>query len=217
MAVSTITLGTQTVTLVSFPTAPGLKGYAFTLEDKVGVVTSAFTGQMQAQQWPGADMWGATLTIAPQRGADADDWVSFLMELRGMANSFQLGDVTKATPRGSAAGTPLVDNTGLGGNLAMNQALTTKGWTANAVGVLRRGDQIQVGYRLYACLEDVSADLNGNATIPVWPSLRELPTDSSPIVTANSQGLWRLAKNERAYSRDITLLTRISIPIQEYR
>jgi hypothetical protein len=218
LATSTITVGGQPVTLVSFPTAPGLKAYDFQVEDKVGTVPSVFTGQVQAQSWPGADMWSATLTVAPRNLADGDDWISFLMELRGMANAFQLGDVTKATPRGSVAGTPLIDNSALGGNAAMSYTLSTKGWTASAAGVLRRGDQVQAGYRMYQSLADVDADASGKATFPVWPSLREVPVDASPVIIASPQALWRLAVNLRGYSRDITRLTKLGpIKIQEYR
>lgn len=217
MSTSTITVGGKSVTLVSFPTSPGLRGYEFTLTEKVGIVPSTFTGQVQAHQWPGAEMWSAMLTISPLSAAAADDWVSFLMELRGMSNAFQLGDVTKATPRGTPAGSPQVDNSVAGANAAMSQTLGTKGWTPNATRVLARGDQVQVGYRLYANLNDADADADGKAVLSVYPSLREQPADSGAIVTSSPKGLWRLAKNDRNYSRDITRLTRMSIPIMEYR
>lgn len=217
MSTSTITIGGHAVTLVSFPTAAGLRGYDFQIEDRVGMVESVFTGQAQAQQWPGADRWSATLTLAPLTPAQADDWVSFLMQLRGMMNAFQLGEVRKATPNGSVLGSPQVDN-GVSGNVAGSQFLDTKGWTASASGVLKRGDQIQIGYRLHQVLDDVNADGSGKATLEVWPSLREQPTDSSAITTTNSKGLWRLAKNARPYSYDISRLVKgVSIPIQEYR
>lgn len=217
MSVSTITVGGQSVTLVSFPTASGLRGYEFTIEDRVGLVPSVFTGQAQTQQWPGADLWSATLTLAPLTQTEADDWTSFLMELRGMANAFQLGEKRKATPNGSVSGSPQVDN-GVSGNLAASQFLDTKGWTPSATGVLKRGDQFQIDYRLYQVLNDVNADSSGKATLSIWPSLREQPTDSGALTTTNSKGLWRLAKNARGYGFDISRLVKgITIPIQEWR
>lgn len=213
MSTSTITVGGQSVTLVSWPTSAGLKGYAFTIEDKVGYVPSVFTGQPgQTQSWPGADLWSSTLTIAPLNSVQADDWTSFLMELRGMANAFQLGDVRKATPRGTVAGSPVAS----GASSAMVTSLATRGWTPGAV--FKRGNHLQIGYRLYQNLNDATADGSGNATLSIWPSLREAVSDGTAIVTSNTKGLWRLAKNQRSYSYDVTRLTRgISIPIMEYR
>ena len=218
MSISTITVGGQSVTLVSFPAARGLKGYDFSILDQVGAVSSVFTGQMQTQSWPGADLWSSTLTIAPIDSVSADDWVSFLMELRGMAYAFQLVDKRKATPLGSVAGTPLVDNSVTGGNAAMSTTLGTKGWTPSETGVLKRGDQIEFGYRLHQVLANVDADSSGNASFPIFPSLREVPTDSGAITTSSPKGLWRLAKNQRGWSYDISRLVKLGpIAIQEYR
>jgi hypothetical protein len=217
VSVSVITVGGQSVNLVSFPAAPGLSQVEFSLSDAVGIVTSSFTGQVQAQQWPGADLLAGTLTLPPLTQAQADDWIAFLMELRGMANAFQLGDPLRTTPRGSVAGAPKIDNSAAGGNAAMSQILGTKGWTANATGVLKRGDWIQADYRMYRVLSDVNADSSGKATVNIYPSLREVPTDSGTLITSNCKGLFRLAANKRGWSADITRLSRISIPVQEYR
>jgi hypothetical protein len=219
VSTSTITVAGQSVTLVSFPTAAGLKGYEFTFGDRIGYVPSVFTGQIgQAQQWTGADLMSATLTWAPMHATAARDVVAFLAQMRGMFCAFQVGDRTQTAAAGTVAGTPLIDN-GVSGNLAGSQTVDTKGWTASAVGVLKRGEWIQFGYRMHMVLDDVTANGSGKATIPIYPSIREQPTDGGAIVTgASVKGLWRLAKNERTFSRDLTKLTRgISLPIQEYR
>jgi hypothetical protein len=172
---------------------------------------------MQTQQWPGADMLSGTATFAPLTQLQADQVISFLMGLRGFSYSFMLGDPLKTVPRGSALGSPAVDNTQNNGNPAMSQQIGTKGWTAEAAGVLLAGDYIQVGYRLHRVVYDVNADSSGNAVLVIWPSLREVPTDSSAIATSNCQGLMRLADNKRTWSSDYTKLTRISFPFMEYR
>jgi hypothetical protein len=217
VSVSVITVGGQSVNLVALPASPGLRSVEFMLSDSVGIVPSAFTRQSQAQEWMGADLWSWTLTLPPLSRLQEDDWACFLMEMRGMANAFQVGAPLKATAQGSVAGTPLVDNAVANGNAAMSQTLGIKGFTASAAGVLKRGDYVQNGYRLYRCLVDVNADSSGKALIPVAPSLREVPTDSSALITSNTKGLWRLAKNDRGYSTDITRLSRMSFAIQEYR
>jgi len=217
MSTSTITLNGNSVTLVSSPTSPGLKAFDFDGSDATSLVVSPFTGQTQGFAWPGGDMWSGTATLAPRVQEYADDWIAFLLQLRGMANAFQMGNPLKATPRGTPAGTPVVDNTQAGGNAAMSQALTTTGWQASTSNLLLRGDYIQIGYRLHIVLDAVDSDANGDATIEIWPSLREQPTNGATVITSNTQGLWRLADNKRSWSFDITQLTQITFKFQEFR
>lgn len=217
MSTQTISVGGNNVTLVALPSFPGFRSLDFKVKEAVGAVVSPFTGQVQTQQWPGAEMWSGTATLPELTRTSASTWIAFLMELRGMTNAFQLGDPMAITPLGIPSGTPVVNNSLNNGNPAMSQSLGTSGWTANASGLLLPGDYIQIGYRLHRVLDQVNADSSGNATISIWPSLRELPVSSAAVVTENTQGLFRLASNERAYSFDITRLTRLSFTFQEYR
>jgi hypothetical protein len=216
MSASIITLNGNSVTLVATPSTK-VRGLELHISDAIATVSSPYTGQTQTQSWPGGDMWSGTVTLPDLAQVDADAWIAFLMELRGMQNAFQIGDRLKATPRGTPAGTPLIDNSANGGNPAMSQALATKGWTASAPNVLLPGDYVQVGYRLHRVLDAVSADSSGKAVLSLWPSLREQPTDSSALITSNCLGLFRLANNQRTWSVDYTRVTRISFPILEYR
>lgn len=217
MSISVITVGGQSVNLVSPPAKPCLRGVEFSFSDAVGIVPSPFTGQVQAQQWPGADALSVTLNMAPLTQAQADDWIATLMQMRGMSYAVQLGDPMRLTPNGSVAGTPLIDDTVTNGNAAGSQTLGTKGWTASATGVLLRGDYVQSGYRMYKVLDNVNADGSGKALIPVWPSLREIPTDSSTLITSNCMGLFRRAVNKGTWNSDVTRLTRLSHAFMEYR
>lgn len=218
MSLSTITLAGNSVSLIAMPTSPGPRSIDFTIKDAVSTVASEFTGQVQAQQWPGAEMWAGTFALPGMTRAQASNWIAFLMQLRGMANAFQLGDPLNATPLGTPSGTPVVNNSlAANGNVAMSQTLTTSGWTASTSGLLLPGDYIQVGYRLYRVLDDVTSDGSGNNTVGIWPSLRETPTNGATIITSNTQGLFRLAMNERKFSFDVTLLTHMSFSFQEYR
>lgn len=217
MSISVITVGGNPVNLVALPSSPALRSVQFQMSDGVGIVESEFTGQVQAQQWPGKDLLSGTMTLPVLEQADADPWIAFLMELRGMLNAFQIGDPMKKTPRGTPSGTPLVDNSQTGGNAAMSQSLTTKGWTASATNLLLPGDWVQIGYRWHRVLDAVNADASGDATISIYPSLRELPADGGAVVTSSTKGLFRLAKNQRGWSADYTKLSSISFPIQEYR
>jgi len=66
-------------------------------------------------------------------------------------------------------------------------------------------------------LDTVNSDANGKAAISIWPSLREVPQASGPVITSNPVGLFRLKTNSLQLSKDITGLTHMSFQLQEYR
>lgn len=216
---STITVGGNPVNLVAMPAFPGLRSVDFTISDAVGIVTSPFTGQVQTMQWPGADMLKGTFTLPSLEPQNAQQWIAFLMQLRGMSYAFQIGDPLYKQPAGTPEGIPVssAEAPGSTGNTAMSQVLGTTGWTPSVAGLLLPGDYIQIGFRLYRCLDTVTSDSSGNASFQIWPSLRETVTDGTTIVTENTQGLFRLAMNDRKYSFDITRLTKMSFQFMEYR
>jgi hypothetical protein len=213
MSVGTITVAGNPVTLVAMPAYPGARSVEFNVQDATATVVSPFTGQTQAQRWPGADMLSGTFTLPPMARADAANWIAFLMQLRGMAFAFQIGDPLNPTPLGAPSGSPVV----AAGNLAMSDTLATSGWTPSTVGLLLPGDWIQFGYRMHRVLDIVTSDSGGLATFQVWPALREIPATSAPVITTNPKGLFRLSTNARKFSFDITRLTHMSFPFQEYR
>ncbi|HEV2324564.1 MAG TPA: carbohydrate binding domain-containing protein [Terracidiphilus sp.] len=96
-------------------------------------------------------------------------------------------------------------------NLPMTTALYTKGWPASVSALMLPGDQFQVGYRLHRVCEQVNSDGSGNATISVWPSLRETPPDGTPLTLNRPQGLFRLADNRRVIHWSPSQLTTVSL------
>lgn len=213
MSYTTITVGGSNVALVAMPTSPGARNVEFDIQDAVGIVDSPFTGQIQTQPWPGAEMWSGTFTLPALARSDAAAWIAFLMQLRGMTNAFMLGDPLNTTPFGTPSGNPVV----AAGNLAMSQTLATSGWATSTSGLLLPGDYIQIGVRLHRVLDNVESDSSGNATFNIWPSLREVPTTGISVITSNTQGLFRLATNQRKFSLDYTRLTHLSFQFREYR
>jgi hypothetical protein len=213
--ISLITLGGNTVSVVSLPASPGLQSVEFDFTTAVALVTSVFTGQVQTQRWPGADMWSGTATLPPLTQKQFDPWKAALMQLQGMSNAFQLGDPMKSSPSGIVQGTPVVDGSVpvIGGGIT----LYTKGWTPSQINLLLPGDYLQVGYRLHTVLDEVISDSSGKASINIWPSLREVPLDGEAIVTNNPVGLFRLATNKGSWSADYTKLSHLSFQFQEYR
>jgi len=142
-----------------------------------------------------------------------DDWSAFLMQCRGMVNAFLIGDPTKKTPKGSmliTGAAPLIN-----GANQVGYNLMTKGWQANAQGVLKRGDWIQIIYRLHKVLDDVNADASGNATIAIWPQIRESPADGSTLTTHNTVGLFRLASNSNNWSINLASIYGMEFKIRE--
>jgi len=213
----TITIGSNSYNLCAMPSTPGPAEIELGMSDSVAVVESPFTKQQQIQPWPGADAWDATVTLPPMPVAKAWPWEGFLAELRGKANVFQLGDPRAANgPQGSAAGAPVAATSGAA-NLPSTTALVTRGWAASAFRLLLPGDQLQIGYRLHRICEIVNSDSGGNATLSIWPSLRETPADGAPVILAAPLGLFRLASNRRVIHASPARLTSLSFQCVEVR
>lgn len=209
-----ITVGSNNYNLVTIPASAKMAAISFVMSDTVAAVGSPFTLQEQTQYWTGGDRWSGRLTLPPMKGPDAAPWKAFLAELHGIANVFQLGDPDGRAPAGSALGVPIVTGT----NVAGGAQLATSGWTASQYRVLLPGDYLQVGYRLYMVVDSpVNSDFQGNATINLWPSLREVPAANAPLILAQPKGLFRLAKNDRGWSASPRRATTISFEFEEVR
>lgn len=215
---STITLPNgNTYTLIALPSCPGLSEFELTMNDEVAVVSSPYVpGQNQTQAWPGADGWSASFTLPKMNRATAAPWRGFIAELRGMQNVLQIGYPSGCTPQGSPSGAPVCNTTGTN-NLTSATALVTDGWTPSTYGLLLPGDYIQLGYRLHQVCEAVNSDSSGNATIQIWPSLRESPANGTALMLTNCVGLFRLAANQRTWHSDYTGLVSLSFKVVEVR
>lgn len=158
-------------------------------QEKVEQSVSIYTGQTQTYDLMNS-FWSGTISLPVMSRYGYDAWGAFILALRGQLNCFQLGDPKAVLPKGIATGTPVVNGANQTG-----YSLSTRGWTSNTVGILLPGDCLQIGYRLYRVTASVTSDGSGNATLPLWPNLRDLPADGTTIVTRNCRGLFRLAAN----------------------
>lgn len=206
--------------IIALPTSPAPKSIELGMTDIVAMARSPFTSQTQVQTWPGGDFWDATVNLPKLNAAAAAVWESFLAELRGGANVFLLADPRYTGPKGLIRGTPVVS----GVNNAMATQLNTRGWTPDSFRLLLPGDYLQLGSvaseipcRLFKVLDVVDSDSNGNATITIWPSLREATTDGQAINFNNPQGTFRLAANRRSTTTDESKLTGLSFKAIEAR
>lgn len=194
---------------LTMPTSP-IARVNISTASAVQVSRSSFSYASQIQRFSG-QLWLGEVTLAPMQRESAEAWVSFLLKLNGREGTFNLLDPSKATPRGSVPGTPLVKGGGQTGN-----SLITDGWTAGQSNILRYGDLIQIGQRTYCVLDDVNSNGSGEATFDIWPRLRESPSDNASIITSNCTILSRLSSNSNSlYSVDNAMIYGISFSAEE--
>lgn len=179
----------------------------------VTVERSPFTYASQAQASAG-QMWQADVTLPPMRRADAEQWIAWLVRLRGSFGTFLMGDLLGCTPRGAIGGTPLVNGAGQTG-----EDLNIYGCTANVTGWLMAGDYVQLGAASSATLHKVLADVNtnasGQATLSLWPHIRTSPANNASVIVTNTVGRWRLSSGESSWSVNEASIYGISFSCME--
>ena len=173
------------------PSALPLDGFSWTNFNAVGMRRSPFTYATQKQQHQG-QMWAAEVNIVGHTDRTlAEAWQAFLAQLMGPWGTFLMGDPRGKTLMGSGGGTPRVNGAGQTGN-----TIATDGWPTSASNVVKAGDYLQIGQRLYKVLNDHNTNSSGETTIDIWPRLRESPADNALIETSNTVGLFMLADSE---------------------
>jgi hypothetical protein len=175
----------------------------------VGSVTNPFTGKQQTYSWQ-AGYWEAVVTMPPMPRTTAESWIAFLAQAQGQTSVFYFGDGLGTTPQGSAQGAGVTK-----GSFQAAYQLTTGGWTPSQFALLSPGDWIQIGWRLYKCLDQISSDGDGNASFAIWPQIREIPPNGTAIVTTNAQGLFRMKSNVLKYSVSYLRTYGLSFEIRE--
>ena len=170
----------------------------FRAVNTVGITQSPFTYAQQAVAHSG-QRWECDVTLPQMSRADAEQWIAFLVSLRGQFGTFTLGDPTGASPRGSAGGTPLVNGASQTGG-----TLNIDGCTASQTGWLKAGDYIQLGTAGTATLHKVLADADSNGSgevsLDIWPYIRTAPANDATVVVTNTVGRFRLASNQQNWN-----------------
>jgi hypothetical protein len=169
-------------TIISLPSTPAPKSIEWDLSDVVGAARSPFNNKQQIFYW-GQGLMRASLSYPKMTNAQALPLITFLRDVQGITKIFQFGDPKRTGPQNPAAAAGVVS----GANQTGYTLITT---SSN----LTPGDWIQLGLRLYSVTEVAGG------TLGIWPNLRESPADGTDLVIANTQGLWRLTKNERRYT-----------------
>ena len=182
----------------ALPTHTGIRNITLRAVNVTAVSESVFTLRQQIYKHTG-ERWEAEIKLPAMARASAEQWVAWLLSMRGREGTFLLGDPVGKTPRGSAGGTPVVNGAGQTGD-----SISIDGCTASQTGWLKAGDYIQLGSgasaSLHKVLQDVSSSGAGQATLDVWPSIRNAPADNATVVTSTAQGVFRLSTSSTEWS-----------------
>lgn len=178
--------------------AYGISNVTFSPVNATAIVKSPFSFQGQVQDWGGQQM-SARVTIEDVDRDWGEDWIGFLISLKGSKGTFFFGDPASQKPRGSATANALVNGSGQTGNI-----LNGDGAPASVNGWLKRGDWISINVglnrRMHKVVADVNTDLSGAFSIDIWPNIRISPADNSTIRTQDPTGLYRLSSGGFDYT-----------------
>lgn len=121
--------------------------------------------------------------------------MGFLMEQEGRFETFTYTPEDLKTPRGAAAGTPLVNGISQAGS-----SLITDGWTNNILQV-KIGDVFKLaGTKVYMITQNGTSDGSGNLTINFKPPLVESPADDEALVVTSVPFTVQLRDDNIKYS-----------------
>lgn len=181
---------------LSLPTSIGIEQITLRAVNAVSTTQSIFTYRQQVVSYAG-QRWEASIRIPPLRKDVMEEWVAFLVSLKGQTGTFLLNDPNNTSPRGTASttpGTPVVNGASQTGD-----TLNISGLPVSETGYLLPGDYIQLGSgsssRLHKVLTSTDTDGSGLATVDIWPSILTAPVNGSSVVLTDAKGLFRLNSN----------------------
>lgn len=200
---------------LALPAHTGIRSINIRAVNAVAYSESPFTFAGQAQASAG-QRWMADASLPPMKYEDAEQWIAWLVSLRGRFGTFLMGDPLRCIARGTARGTDTVTVAGAG---QTGQTLNITSSVVATAGYLKAGDYIQLGTgattTLHKVLTDVTTDATGDATLTLWPHVRTAPADASAVVVEKAKGRWRLASNESEWSVNEASIYGISFSAME--
>lgn len=176
---------------LSLPTVTNPRSIDLRAINAVAYSQSPFTFAGQAHAYQG-QMWQVDVSLPPMRRTAAEQWIAFLMSLRGQYGTFLLGDTTCSSIRGTATACVITGSA----NSNTVSAVVPSGET------LLAGDYIQLGSAGTATLHKVLVDYTGTGAgedLEIWPALRTAQLSQSATLS-NAKGNFRLSSNEQAWS-----------------
>jgi hypothetical protein len=187
---------------LSLPTTIGIAEIELRANNVVGISQSPFTFSQQIVQHQG-QRWEASVKIPPVRKDLAEEWVAFLISLKGPVGTFYLGDPNIVTPRGTiASGTSVT--LGSAASAGDDTVARTKGAAPAKSKVFLPGDYIQIGTdssrTLHKVLNTVDWDINGAGTADIWPHIRGTVASGTSVVHQSTTGKFRLTSGLTSWS-----------------
>lgn len=185
---------------LSLPTGIGIAQIELRVTNAVAISRSPFTFAQQVHAYAGQS-WQADVTLPPIQRDLAEEWLAWLISLKGQVGTFYLGDPNAKTPRGSARNSDTID---INGTQSSGNTIAIDSAPINRTGYLKAGDYIHVNTgttrQLFKVLKDANTNASGQATLDVWPDVRVSLGDNATVTVENTQGLFRLASNEQSFS-----------------
>ena len=185
---------------LTMPTHTGIRSVELRATNAVAYSRSPFTFSGQAHAYAGK-AWQADITLPPMKRTNAEQWIAFLLSLKGQLGTFYLGDPRACTPLGSALDT---DTIKVASAVSSGDTISINSAPASQTDYLKAGDYMQIGLgisrQLFKVLNDVDTDGAGAATVDVWPNVRTSIASSTPITVQSAKGIFRLNSNEQAFS-----------------
>lgn len=185
---------------LTMPTHTGIRNVELRATNAVAYSRSPFTFSGQAHAYAGK-AWQADITLPPMKRTNAEQWIAFLLSLKGQLGTFYLGDPRACTPLGSArdADTILVN-----GAVSSGDTINIDSAPASQTDYLKAGDYMQIGTgtsrQLFKVLTNVDTNGSGQATVDVWPNVRTIIANNSAVTVQSAKGIFRLITNEQAFS-----------------
>jgi hypothetical protein len=176
---------------LSLPTVTRVRSIDLTAINAVAYSQSPFTFAGQAHAYQG-QMWQADVSLPAMRRTAAEQWIAFLLSLRGQYGTFLLGDPTCSSIRGTATSCSITGSSGA----------NTVSATVPSGETLLAGDYIQLGSAGTATLHKVLVNYTGTgaaADLEIWPAIRTTHTASSATLS-NAKGNFRLSSNQQNWS-----------------
>lgn len=217
------TIGPENITL-RVVTADTISGSPFTYKQQVISL--------------GGTRWEMSVSIPPLNRATAEVWVSFLLSLKGRTGTFTMGDPMAVNSMGVYGGslalykslsldftngvyskTDKAFQASVDGSGQYGDTLNIKGLPISTVGVLKAGDYIQInsgaGQTLHKVLLTVDSNVDGKASLDIYPPLRSVSVDNTPCYFNATKGVFRLKDNTVEWSMDNALKYGISFDAVE--
>ena len=159
---------------ITFPTLSRIpRDLTFGVVWNTQVSTSPLSGAIQTLELPGA-RWQISFRLSDREEADSVLIQAHLLKLRGRVNRSLIYNFARPVPRGTIAGTPLVNGASQTGN-----TLAIDGCTAGTT--LLAGDCFSVNGEFKMVTDDATANGSGQMTLTFEPPLRESPADNAAL------------------------------------